>query len=438
MTAMGKPSGIDAAWELLFREHHILERIACDETFTISAKEINKVKEARLMAKFDRSAQLPAIFRRHNLSILPVSRGTYVIGPFETHREVVYSNVRPKAVPCPELETLDPADLYSEASALLFCFNSGVIGDILGSDRVQFTVNGRMASGKFDFHIRDRSDPARAHLITVQNAQVEIDAGYESPDAFCICEAKNMASEELLIRQLYYPYRLWDGKIKKPVLPLFLAYSNDLFHAFRYAFEDRDDYNSLKLLSHTAYTFADEAVTRADVEALWKRTVPRPEPSAIFPQANSFARVVDLLSVLCERDLLRDEVALKYEFDPRQTDYYIAACEYLDLVERYREDHQHGFRLTDEARAIMGMGYRKKYLALMERIFRRPVFHAALGLALRRGDLPGPAAVVELMRGVDLNLSESTLFRRASTVRGWIGWVLAQCGQGEQLSLEET
>lgn len=429
-------SGIDSAWEILFERHRILARIAEDGVFKITSGEINQVKEARLMAKFDRSAQLPQIFRTNRLSILPVARGEYVIGHFVTHRDVVYHSVRPRVFPCPALETLNPADLYSEASVLLFCFNSGVIGDIMGSDKIHFTVNGRMGSGRFDFRIRDSRDPKSTHAIFVQNAQVEIDAGYESPDAFCICEAKNMASEELLIRQLYYPYRLWANKLKKPVLPLFLAYSNDLFHAFRYEFEDREDYNSLKLCAHTAYTFAEESISLADVTALWRRTTPGPEPAVSFPQANSFARVVDLLSVLCQRDLLRDEITLQYEFDPRQTNYYIAACEYLALGERYQEDGEHGFRLTTEARRILGLRYREKYLGLIALIFSRPVFHAAMGVALRYGDVPSRGAVIGLMKSAALPLAPKTVDRRASSVRGWIGWILTQCGQGEQLSLD--
>lgn len=433
---MPKKSGIDAAWEILFERHHILERIERDGRFSISSAEINTVKEARLMAKFDRSAQLPQIFRANRLSILPTARGEYVVGPFRTHREVVYNEVRPRIVRVPALQTLDRANLYSEASALLFCYNSGMFAQELGSDHVSFTVNGRMSSGTFDFRIHDARAGERTHDISVVNAQVEIDAGYETPECFCICEAKNMASEELLIRQLYYPWRLWTPKIAKPVVPLFLVFSNDLFHAFQYRFEDAEDYNSLTLVSHTAYAFGGEALCLEDLGRLWKNTVPGPEPDEPFPQADSFARVVDLLSVLHEGDLSRDEVTLKYEFDPRQTDYYITACQYLGLAERWQGDGAAGVRLTAGARRMLGLGYREKYLELMARVLRRPVFHRALGLALRQGSIPNKNLVIRLMLEAGLPLNETTMARRSSTVRGWIGWMLEQCGRGEQLTLE--
>lgn len=432
---MAKKSGIDAAWEILFERHQILERIAQDGAFSISSAEINTVKEARLMAKFDRSAQLPHIFRANKLSILPVTRGEYVIGPFQTHRDVIYSQIRPRPVKIPDLQSLDCADLYSEASALLFCYNSGIIADLLGSSRVHFTVNGRMSSGAFDFFIHDSGDTILRHEISVRNAQVEIDAGYETPDCFCMCEAKNMASEELLIRQLYYPYRLWRSKLDKPVVPLFLVYSNDLFHAFRYEFLDEADYNSLTLRSHTAYAFGSDPITMEDLGALWRETVPGKEPGEAFPQADSFARVVDLLSVLHARDLSRDEVTLQYEFDPRQTDYYITACQYLGLAERYQEAGIPGVRLTGRARRILALKYREKYLALMREVLKRPVFHRALGMTLRYGKIPNHNLVIRIMMESGLALNETTMARRASTVRGWIGWMLGQCGLGEQLSL---
>lgn len=432
---MAKKSGIDTAWEILFERHHILEEIEAKGRFTIPSSAINQVKEARLMAKFDRSAQLPQIFRQHRLSILPISRGEYVIGPFRTHREVVYSDERPRVLPVPPLQTLDPSNLYSEASALLFCYNSGVFADLLGSDKVSFTVNGRMSSGSFAFQIEDTGE-GDSHHIQVANAQVEIDAGYETPDCFCICEAKNMASEELLIRQLYYPYRLWRGKITKPVVPLFLAVSNDLFHLFRYCFVQEEAYNSLKLVSHRVYTFGSQDITLSDLEQLWRRTRPAAEPSHPFPQANSFARVVDLLGVLFERPLTRDEVTLKYEFDPRQTDYYITACEYLGLAERWQEEGNAGVRLTPLGQRLLRQGYREKYLGLMEQVISCPIFHQTLSLTLRHGEIPNKNIIVRLMLQAGLTIGENTMDRRASTVRGWIGWMLGQCGQPEQLTLE--
>ena len=322
---------IEKAWKILFERHNIVARVSTNGFFKIKASEINHVKEARLMAKFDQSIQLPEIFQHNNLSILPISRGEYIIGNFETHEKVIYQKSKPKMVSIPNLETLDYTNLYSEASALLFAYNSGIIKDIVNSKDIYYTVNGRMSSGCFDYYINSKGGSQK---IIVQNAQVEIDGGYEFDDGFCIIEAKNIAIEEILIRQLYYPYRLWTGKISKPVIPLLMIYSNDVFHFFQYNFVEINNYNSLKLVSYKSYTFANESITLEEIIDVWKNTKYFIEPKVTFPQADSFSRIIDLLSILYEHELTREEVTIQYEFDLRQTDYYITACVYLGLVER--------------------------------------------------------------------------------------------------------
>lgn len=74
----------DIAWEQLFDKYRILDRIGSSGRASISATEINKFREARLMTKFDHRSQLPKLFVDNDLSILPTSRGTYEIGIFET------------------------------------------------------------------------------------------------------------------------------------------------------------------------------------------------------------------------------------------------------------------------------------------------------------------------------------------------------------------
>lgn len=424
---MARTTGISVhkAWDILFDKHKILDRIASHGSYKISSKEINAVKEARLMAKFDQSVQLPIVFQKNKLSILPITRGEYLIGPFQTHEKIRYSDVKPVPVEIPDLQTLDYTNLYSEAAALLFAYNSGVIQDIMGSDKIAFTVNGRMSSGSFNYYIDDSVKAGTRINISIQNSQVEIDAGYESPEAFCICEAKNIAAEELLIRQLFYPYRLWKSKIEKPIIPVLLVFSNDVFHVFQYEFTDPNYYNSIQLNQHKAYTFADEEITLTEVIHLWKSVTPKPEPPITFPQADSFERIIDLLSVLYEKGLTRDEVTLKYEFDPRQTNYYISACEYLDLIERGTNvDGEREYRLSAEAQIIMGMRYKLKHMALIKKVLERPVFHKVFGISIQSGSIPEKNEICKVMADSNLNINHVTINRRSSTVRSWMDWIL--------------
>jgi hypothetical protein len=417
---------IDSYWNKLFANHKILDHISLNGTFRISAAQINQVHEARLMAKFDQSTQLPAIFRINQLSILPVTRGDYLIGPFTTHEPVNYQTVKPKQVKNPQLETLKPDNLYSESSALFFAYNSGIIQDVMGSDKVSFTVNGRMGSGVFSFSIQNKLKPNTPSIVEVRNSQVEIDAGFESPDAFLICEAKNQASEELLIRQLYYPYRLWSEKISKPVIPVFLAFSNDIFHVFTYAFENKLDYNSIILKNYKAYTFADEDITLKDIIAVWKNIHVCVEPDVTFPQADSFPRILDLLSVLHSEELTRSEVTLKYEFDPRQTNYYVSACEYLGFIERFEiTGRERGYRLTPDARKIMSLPYKQKHLALIRKILEKPVFHQVFENFITTNFFSA-TKIYQIMQKANFSIpiNPTTIKRRSSTVSGWLDWMI--------------
>ena len=412
---------IDKAWEILFEKYDIIPKVFKNGSFQIKASQINEVKEARLMAKFDQSSQLPTIFKQNNFSILPISRGEYIIGNFTIYEKLEYQKIKPEKVHIPHLETLDHTNLYSEASALLFAYNSGIIHNVVNSKNICFTVNGRMSSGCFDYFI---SNNGTTQKISIQNAQVEIDGGYEFDNGFCIIEAKNIAAEELLIRQLYYPYRLWTDKISKPVIPLLLIYSNDIFHFFQYQFTDIHNYNSLKLEAYKSYTFADETITLEDIIEIWKSTVIFNEPKVTFPQADKFNRIIDLLSVLYDHELTRDEVTLSYEFDSRQTSYYISACDYLGFIERININGERYYKLSIEAKTIMSLRYKQKYIAIIRTIFERPVFHKAFGIIIQSHRIPNRHEIYSIMTESKLEINPTTIERRASSVRGWIAWIL--------------
>jgi hypothetical protein len=412
---------IEKAWKMLFDKHSIVSKVSTNGFFKIKSSEINTIKEARLMAKFDQLTKLPEIFQKNNLSILPISRREYIIGDFKTHEKIIYQKSKPKLVDIPILETLDYTNLYSKASALLFAYNSGIIKDIVNSEDIYYTVNGRMSSGCFDFYI-DKKDTSQK--INVQNAQIEIDAGYEFTNGFCIIEAKNVTIEELLIRQIYYPYRLWTEKILKPVIPLLMVYSNDIFHFFQYNFTDLNNYNSLKLISYKTYTFANEIITLDEIIDIWKSVKNPIESEVTFPQADSFARIVDLLSILFEHELTHEEVTIQYEFDPRQTDYYITACVYLGLVERIKVNEERCYGLTSEAKRIMTFHYKKRNLELIKKIFERPIFHEVFGFIIKNNKIPDRNEIIKIMNKYNLPINQTTIDRRSSTVRNWLDWIL--------------
>ena len=86
---------INSYWNNIFEKYKILEQIDKDGKFEISSSQINEFKEARLMTKFDNASQLPQIFKENELSILPITRGNYIIAPMDIFYKfpmIEYSN----------------------------------------------------------------------------------------------------------------------------------------------------------------------------------------------------------------------------------------------------------------------------------------------------------------------------------------------------------
>ncbi|NES79367.1 MULTISPECIES: type II restriction enzyme [Okeania] len=413
----------DVAWKKLFEKYQILEEVNKNGLFKIEASQINQERESRLMAKFDHVVNLPEIFKENCLSILPISRSQYIIGHFNIHLPVKY-NSKFESIPWQfprEIETIDYTNLYSESSALLCVFNIGIIDDLVNS-KTKFTVSGRMSTGTFDFYIKN-SINNQSYSINVANSQCEIDAGFETDDRLILIEAKNYKVEDFLIRQLYYPYRLWSKKISKRVVPVLMTYSNDIFSFFIYEFVDISDYNSITLVENKNYVIASEKIQISDIEFLLDQIKIIPEPPKIpFPQANKFERLIDLISLLLENDLTSDEITENYQFDERQTYYYTSAGKYLELITKQEKT----FTLTNQAKDIFCQRHKLKYLKLIEKILEHEVFNQAFKLSLEIAHIPSKKQIIQLLSENHLKIGDKTRERRASTVKSWIDWIWSQ------------
>src|SRR5690625_2913257 len=241
----------DQAWEQLFEKHNIVEEVSKYDIFKISSKEINEFREARLMTKFDHSDNLPVLFKKHNLTILPDSRGTYIIGNFKAYQKLKVNDIKPISMNLPaSIESLDPNNITSEAVALNIAHASGMIDYIMnhhidnrGSSLL--TLSGRMGSGNINYKIKsnNKNQKNKYHFINVKNSQIEIDASYVNLNFITVLEAKNKLPKDFLIRQLYYPYRFYKGlQINKTIKPVFFTYADEVFNFYIYEFKDQLDY----------------------------------------------------------------------------------------------------------------------------------------------------------------------------------------------------
>ncbi|MGB4971555.1 MAG: hypothetical protein WBO32_02795 [Cyclobacteriaceae bacterium] len=225
----------DISWEDIFLKYDILNCIRTLGAFNISSEQINEFREARLMTKFDYRRSLPAIFKKNKLSILPVTRGKYVISHFDAYQSLENTAEITRMVFPDYIQSLNYENITSEAIAINCAYLSGMLENFVDDQQLLPTVNGRMSSGSFSFKIRNTATDTVVN-VSVENSQIEIDAGYEGVNFLTLVEAKNSISDDFLIRQMYYPFCLWSSKVSKKVKLVFMVYTNGIFHLYEYEF----------------------------------------------------------------------------------------------------------------------------------------------------------------------------------------------------------
>lgn len=439
----------DLAWEKLFEEDQLLSKIEAEGEFIIDSKRINKVREARLMTKFDSREDLPKIFKENKLSILPISRGGYKVGKFDIfHNFEDYDTpqrkdrIQEKQFPS-FIETIDPNLIKTEPTAI-YCANlCSILSHFTGAEQLHSTISGRMGSGDFDFQIRELN---KVFDFEVKGFQIEIDAGYESHDSIFLVEAKNTLSRDFVVRQLYYPYRTWHNKIKtKDIRNIYLTYSNGIFYIREYVFEEIHNPMSIKLLGSSRYSIITKELTVEYLKELSNKKLPKlNSQGAPFPQADDFNKVVNLCEELAKRyssnlnedsdessrtGLYKKEIAEIYDFADRQADYYANAAKYLGLVSINR-----GLvSLTILGLEVIQLPLTTKQIKFAELILSSKPFAKVLDFYIKNAgilSIEDVQNIVEACKIENLNTEANTFKRRCLTVKSWVEWVFTQVKEG--------
>lgn len=412
-------------WEKLFDKHRILQTIKSNGFFQISSNQINKFREARLMTKFDHRTNLPQLFKDNNLSILPITRGDYIISHFDAYHDFEFKASVLKTMTPPDwIQSLNYNNIFSEAVALNSAFAAGILSDFLEDENLTATVSGRMKSGSFDFLIKD-SLTQKHRRIYIKNAQIEIDAAYEGFSSLALFEAKCNLADDFLIRQLYYPFRAWSTKITKNIRPIFFVYSNGIYQLYEYQFEDKNDYNSLCLIKQINYTTETTSITCEDIQQILTLTEKQEESKEIpLPQADKFERIINLCELLNDQKLTKENIANQYAFTPRQADYYTNAATYLGLLQKNSLEQK--YELTPKAKKILTLPYKKRQLEYTECILKHKPFSMTLAHYFKTGEIPEKNIIVQYIKKSNSHCSErnSTQYRRASTIISWIKWIV--------------
>lgn len=414
------------AWEKIFEKYNVLEEINNKGYFKITSKQINEYREARLMTKFDNSESIPEILKKNKISILPITGNSYMLARFENYKKFEKAPREVERVEFPSyIESLDYNNITSEALALNCAYITKILENFLEEEVLVPTISGKMGSGIFKFDIAQINNDEKIN-VTVENSRMEIDGGYEGMNSLALVEAKNVVADDFLIRQLYYPYRLWKSKIAKSVRPIYVVYSNGIFTIYEYKFNNINEYSSIELVKCKKYSIEDTEIDLGTIQNLIDNINSFiEEPNVSFPQANSFERVINLCELLQNSEKDKQSITENYEFVERQTNYYTDASIYLGLVTKSGK-RKKIFELTDLGKRILSLNYKSRQLEFVKLILSHKVFHMVIKSYFDNSEMPSDDEIVNLMKECNLYKisSDTTYYRRASTIKAWIYWIV--------------
>src|SRR5699024_5587182 len=206
---------------------------------------------------------------------------------------------------------------------------AGILNELLNEKEMHLTVRGRLRSPEFHFEF---GDSTQTHSVSVSGVQVEVDAGFEGEHLHLI-EAELGSRTDFHLRQLYYPFRMWQERLpEKETKLVFLSYPDQVLSARLYRFGPETHFNGIQLLDAIDYQMQAEATEWNVGQILADIRPERPPQSVTFPQADDMRKVIDIIDATAAGVLTNAELCERYEFVERQANYYATAARYLGFI----------------------------------------------------------------------------------------------------------
>ena len=299
-------------WELIIKKLHI--DISKPVSF-VSANQIKKItnEEPRLMAKIDRFKQLPKIFKENNLFLLPISRKEYAIikgsgyHSLEPINEKIETHMTTK--PFPE----SAINIENESVFLDYVNSCGLLEKLCGIKNLTLSFRGRTTT-KFTFKINNS-------VINIENAQIEVDGSFETPNQMLIFEVKVGNPNSFNIRQIYYPFRKFYGK--KEIRNFFFHFipKQKIYVFWEYVFDPYDELNSIKLIKSKQYK-----IKLSNPISVKRFQKVHPIPNRLnIPQADDVNKILQFPLRIFEGYDTSEKMMDAFGFVKRQSSYYMHA-----------------------------------------------------------------------------------------------------------------
>lgn len=422
-------SANDVAWQRIVAASGVADALKSRGWMEISADTLKASgqREPRLLVKWDTLDERPKIMADLGASLLPVRNGHYLI--FRDEDQKMFHRFTTKAPPARPFASrmqLDLLDTYSganlsESQALDFAYLAGIFADFTGDADLHLTLRGRLYSGRFDLHM-----PHLQHRQTVDQVQIEIDAGYEGRETLLLIEAKRGARDHAHLRQLWYPYLAWRRRTHKRIAPVFFTYANGLISLTELRMSET--FGEVEALRPKVYALDAAPPPKVSLGGALAETANKlrvPPAGVPYPQANDLDKLIDLVLLLAQAPRTREDIATLFGIDMRQAEYYANAAMYLGLV-RKNTDNPVGYAANEAGLALASVKTRgARAEALFQTLLALPdlrfVCEAWLASGLRVETLGAETWAENL--ATRLGLSASTAKRRLEGVMRWLEWL---------------
>lgn len=413
-------------WERVVRECNF--ELDGHSTFEVTSRRVKSItgEEPRLIAKMDSREDLPRTLAQERYFVLPVSGSKYALVPGDGFHDLERAS-DPFRDFEPQREVPVTVALQAgESAAIQTALYTGLLENVIGVPRLRPTLHNDRVTLK-DVTIRYGD----AWKLPIDGARVEVDAGFENHDEFFIFECKNWRQSELTsfnVRQLFFPQlralkelraKGFDWRIRC----FFLNVEPDtsVYRFWEYHFGDPFDYSSIQLRGQKAFRL-NQAGMRSPGRLLQNLLSRAPVRTDYVPQANDATKILTLVQGVAEGFGSTAEIASRFRFDPRQSNYYGEAAEALGLIERRRGKR---FALTGLGETLAHQQTDVATQSLIEQIFTLPVFRSIAESALSsRTSVIYPEEILPFVRRAGKSrYNETTARRRSQSVAAWISWI---------------